>query len=212
MKLLLHCPVIASVCALCACTTVTTNVIATQTGINEITHAGSYAFATLPARAQGSAPREAQYENLLDTRLKQLGLSRQSADHARYLLSVAYDTRLATVAVIDGNCQPAHCDMPDNTCSFLHFGRRWEHSLTLRFFDAAGGGEIYKVVASRRDGEADAQRSAPYLVESALAKVPFTANGIFQVKVSANKKGTAPKVLSVDLVKSNDEADKTPQQ
>jgi Domain of unknown function (DUF4136) len=198
MTALLRCTILTGVCVLSACTTVTTYVTANRTS-TEITATGSYAFASLPTGVQASAPQEEQYESLLDARLKRLGLTKRGPDHARYLLSIAYDTRLARVEVVDDHYKATHCNIADQSTPFLHFGRRWEHSLTLRFFDAASGSEMYRVIAGRRDGETDARHIAPYLAMSALAEVPFTTDGTFRIKLRAARNDIEPKVMSVDV-------------
>ncbi|HEY4351851.1 MAG TPA: DUF4136 domain-containing protein, partial [Paraburkholderia sp.] len=123
---------------------------------------GEHSFTIVRSPVQEANADQARYEDLVRVELNRYGFVDQAAGHARYVLSIAYDTRPASVAVDTGDCKELACQSGSGT-GFVWFGRAWQHSLTLRFFDPASGDEVYKVSASSRDRDADTQHAVPYL-------------------------------------------------
>lgn len=155
----------------------------------------SYVLARSPL--QDDTPDHREYETLIRTELGKYGFADASELHAHYMLSIAYDTRLAGVGVGTADCQSADCGSPAAQPSFSLFGRHaYRHSLTLRFFEQTSGHEVYKVSASSVDHDADPLHAIPYLVKSALAQFPFADHPDWRVKLRANESG-APQVISV---------------
>lgn len=161
----------------------------------------TYAVTRLPS--QDSNPAYAQYETLVQSELAKYGFSAANDGHTRYLLSLAYETRPATVGFAAGDCAAA-ASAPTADCrnasetSASFFGRRaYRHTLTLRFLERASGDEAYKVSATSRDHDADPLHAIPYLVKSALAQFPYSGHTDWQVKLQAKDEASAPDVVSV---------------
>jgi hypothetical protein len=187
----------ASLCLLAGCAGVQTEVLTSQTQ-NDLQLEHSYAIARSPL--QEASPDEARYEALVRSELGRHGLVDTAAAQARYVLSIAYDTRPASVAVGTEDCAAASCRNADSA-RFLWFDRSWRHTLTLRFLDPANGVEVYKVSATKRDGVADVQRAAPYLVKSALAQLPFVQHRRWRMELQPTAApDESPVLLSVEPV------------
>jgi hypothetical protein len=157
----------------------------------------SYVLARSPL--QDDTPDHREYEALIRTELGKYGFADATELHAHYMLSIAYDTRLAGVGVGTAGCPEADCSSPGQA-SFSLFGHSYKHSLTLRFFEQTNGHEVYKVSASSVDHDADPQHAIPYLVKSALAQFPFADHPDWRVKLRANAEGGTPQVVSVKPV------------
>ncbi|NIE64521.1 DUF4136 domain-containing protein [Burkholderia sp. Ax-1719] len=158
--------------------------------------ASTYRFARTPAQAD--AGDNLPYEALLREGLAQRGFQ-QGADAARYLVSAAWASRPADVTVATGDCKGGCA--PAEGPSLPWFGHRYVHTLTLRFFTLPDGQEAYKVSAEKRDRNADAQQALPYLVASALAKMPYAGAPQWRVKMKdAATAGAMPEVTSVTPV------------
>jgi Domain of unknown function (DUF4136) len=158
----------------------------------------SYVLARSPL--QDDTPDHREYETLIRTELGKYGFADATELHAHYMLSIAYDTRLAGVGVGTTECTGADCSSPGQA-SFSLFGRHaYKHSLTLRFFEQTNGHEVYKVSASSVDHDADPLHAIPYLVKSALAQFPFADHPDWRVKLRASDGGGAPQVVSVKPV------------
>lgn len=157
--------------------------------------ARTYTLARTPL--QDGSDDHTQYEALVRAELDKYGFSDTPGQGAHYLLSIAYDTRLATIGVETGDCTSDNCGGPARA-SFSWFGRRsYRHALTLRFFDKATGHELYKVSAASEDHDAEPLHAIPYLVKSALAQFPFDGGPDWRVKLSTDEAGGAPRVVSV---------------
>ncbi|HEV3424113.1 MAG TPA: DUF4136 domain-containing protein [Paraburkholderia sp.] len=155
----------------------------------------TYALARTPL--QEASPDHTQYETWVRTELGKYGFADAPGQRAHYLLSIAYDTRLAAVGVDATGCANEGCSSPGQA-SFSWFGHRaYTHSLTLRFFEPASGHEAYKVSATSQDHDADPLHAIPYLVKSALAKFPFADHPDWRVKLRPDDAGGAPQVISV---------------
>ncbi|WP_144137445.1 DUF4136 domain-containing protein [Paraburkholderia sp. BCC1884] len=157
--------------------------------------ARTYTIARPPSQdASASAP---SFETLLRAELAKQGFVDTQDLPAHYLLSIAYDTRPATISVATKDCPPGECDRATPAPFSLFDGPVYQHGLTLRFFERASGREIYKVSAMSRDRDADALHAMPSLVKSALARFPFDAPPDWRVKLRAHAAGGVPEVTSV---------------
>jgi Domain of unknown function (DUF4136) len=185
----------ASFCFLGGCAGVRTDVLTSQ-GQNDLQLKFSYEIARSPVQVASSA--QARYETLVRSELGRYGLVDAEAGRARYVLSIAYNTRAASVAVDADDCKGSSCRNPGGA-RFLWFGHAWRHSMTLRFFDPASGDEVYKVSATSLDGDADPQHAIPYLVKGALARLPFSQHRRWRVNQTTGH-GKTPQMLSVEPV------------
>lgn len=160
----------------------------------------TYALARQPLRATDANPLDAECESLVQQALGRRGFAAAPTGGARYRLSVAYDTHAAAVGVADEDCA-AGGDCGERAKEpFAWPGvRTFVHSLTLRFFDQTSGREVYKASASSRDRDAGSGDAMPYLVESALARVPFAGagDGHWAVKLRRGEGGAAPGLVAV---------------
>ncbi|HKT95780.1 MAG TPA: DUF4136 domain-containing protein [Paraburkholderia sp.] len=144
--------------------------------------AATYRLARTPAQADAGEPLP--YEPLLEAGLAQRGFKESTSGTTRYLVSAAWASRPADVTVATGN--PGACVggcVPSEGPSFPWFGKRYVHTLTLRFFTLPDGHEAYKVSAEKRDRNADAQQALPYLVAGALARLPYAGAPQWRVKM-----------------------------
>lgn len=158
----------------------------------QLREGATYALTHMPSQDANAA--QPSIDTLLRDELAARGLMEATDSTARYLLSVAYDTRAATVGV--ATCTADACDEP--AAQPARFGRRaYRHSLTLRFFERASGDEQYKVSAVTIDRNADALHATPVLIKSALAKLPFDAPPDWRVKLRQDTESGAPVVVSV---------------
>jgi hypothetical protein len=166
--------------------------------------------------SQATDPIHERYEIRARDELAGYGFVEASPDalpHPRYRVSIAYDTHPVSVSIEERDCgsaeTSAETSVTDNGtdvagCAPLEarpaVGHgRYVHSLTLRFFDWATGKEIYKVTSTERNGDEDAAGTTPYLVKSALAKLPYAGHSDWRVKLreAAAGAGGAPEVVSV---------------
>jgi hypothetical protein len=189
--------VMAVLCMLAGCAGVRTDVLALPAkGDVHLEH--SYTIVRSPV--QEANADQARYEDLVRNELDRYGFVSMVDGRARYVLSIAYDTRPASVAVDAGDCRDLPCQNGGGP-GFVWFGRAWRHSLTLRFFDPASGDEVYEVSAASRDSNADAKHAMPYLAKSALAQLPFSEYRHWSVKLHpAATPGDAPRLISVEPV------------
>ncbi|HKR38086.1 MAG TPA: DUF4136 domain-containing protein [Paraburkholderia sp.] len=191
-KVMLCAMLVASIAGLAGCTGVTADVQATGA---HIVMQGERTYAIVRSPSQRTGGVLEQYEALIRSELRNYGLVNGAGDQARYMMSLAFDTRPAVVGVSAGDCRGGICDGPKSPV-FPGFGRRYEHSLTLRFFEAMSGTEVYKVIATSGDRDADPAHSAPYLVKSALAQFPFPAQGSWRITLRAGEGVAGPEVAS----------------
>lgn len=155
----------------------------------------TYAITRMPSQeASADQPR---FETLLADELAKQGFVATAGPSARYLLSIAYDTRPASVGVAETGCASGDCGRASAAPFSLFGGRAYRHALTLRFFERASGQEIYKVSASSSDRDADSLHAMPTLVKSALARFPFDPPPDWRVKLRAGDTAGVPTVLSV---------------
>ncbi|MFM0058586.1 DUF4136 domain-containing protein [Paraburkholderia phytofirmans] len=155
----------------------------------------TYTIARMPS--QETSADHPQFESLLVSELAKQGFVAATAESARYLLSVAYDTRPATIGVNENGCTSGDCQRGPAAPFSLFGGPAYQHALTLRFFERASGQEVYKVSAVSSDRDADPLHATPTLVKSALARFPFDAPPDWRVKLRADETGGVPTVTSV---------------
>lgn len=204
VKTLLSISLLPMLGVLAGCAGVTTEVAATGGLPAAGAAAVNYRFAPTPAQAD--AGEILPYQALLHDGLAQHGFNAGPPEAASYLVSVAWATRPADVKVVAADCSGGCA--PAEGPSFPWFGRPYVHTLTLRFFALPGGAEAYKVEAVKRDRNANASEAVPWLVASALARLPYAGAPQWRVKLkSAAQPGTAseavpgmPDVLSVSPV------------
>lgn len=159
---------------------------------------GTRTYTLLRTPLQDANVDHTQYETLVRAELEKYGFSDTPGQDGHYLLSIAYDTRLAMIGVAAGDCTGDNCG-GTAPASFSWFARRsYQHALTLRFFDKQDGRELYKVSATSEDHDAEPLHAIPYLVKSALAKFPFDGHPDWRVKLRADEAGGAPRVVSVE--------------
>jgi hypothetical protein len=155
----------------------------------------TYTIARMPS--QETSADHPQFESLLVSELAKQGFVAATAESARYLLSVAYDTRPATIGVNENGCTSGDCQRGPAAPFSLFGGPGYRHALTLRFFERASGQKVYKVSAVSSDRDADPLHAMPTLVKSALARFPFDAPPDWRVKLRADETGGVPTVTSV---------------
>lgn len=149
---------------------------------------------------QDAAADQPPFVALLRNELARHGFTDAADRPAQYLLSIAHDTRPATVGVGMKDCAPRECDMAGAAPFSLFGSRAYRHTLTLRFFDRMSGEERYKVSAVIVDRDADPLQAMPALVKSALARFPFDAPPDWRVKLDAKRTGEVTGVVSVKPV------------
>ena len=155
----------------------------------------TYAITRMPSQA--ASADQPRFEALLTDELAKQGFVVTAGPSARYLLSMAYDTRPATIGVAETGCASSDCARAPAASFSLFGGPAYRHALTLRFFERASGQEVYKVSASSSDRDADPLPAMPTLIKSALARFPFDAPPDWRVKLRAGDTGGVPTVLSV---------------
>ncbi len=186
--------VAACVLALAGCAAVTTDV---QVSGSPLVLQGERTYAIVQTPTQETGTARQQYEALIHNELGHYGLVDRDVDRASYMLSLAYDTRPAAVGVTVGDCAGSACNGAAQP-SFSLFGREYQHSMTLRLFEASTGKEVYKVTAISRDRNADTLHPIPWLVKSAFAQFPFNEYGSWRVKLrNASDAAAQPEVVTV---------------
>ncbi|MCG5073275.1 DUF4136 domain-containing protein [Paraburkholderia tagetis] len=204
MKVLMTICTLSTLAALAGCAGASADVRASGDLSATDAAAATYRLARTPAQDDAGEPLP--YEPLLRAGLAQRGFKEGSPEAAHYLVSAAWASRPADVAVSTASCTGG-C-VPSEGPSFPWFGTRYVHTLTLRFFALPDGHEAYKVSAEKRDRDADAQKALPYLVAGALARLPYAGAPQWRVKLkeaapAANQTGTQagapamPDVISV---------------
>ncbi|WP_408340237.1 DUF4136 domain-containing protein [Paraburkholderia metrosideri] len=160
--------------------------------------ARTYTISRMPS--QDASTDHPQFETMLRDELAKNGFIDTAGKSAHYLLSIAYDTRPATVGVSVKDCAPGACERAPEPPFALFGGRAYQHSLTLRLFEQSSGQEVYSVNAASSDRDADPLHAMPALVKSALAKFPFDAPPDWRVKLRTDQASGMPNVVSVKPV------------
>jgi len=158
---------------------------------------GEQTYAIARTQPQQHSADFARAEKLLRDELAAHGFADTADKSAHYLVSIAYSTRPASIGIGGNECAPADCARGRDGLGALLFGREYQHTLTLRFFDYASGTERYKVSAVFVDRDADPVHAMPLLVKTALAKLPFDEPADWRVKFSIDKASGAPNVESM---------------
>lgn len=185
VKVLMTICTLSTLAALAGCAGATADVRAT--GELGATGAGAatYRLARTPAQAEAGKPLAD--EPLLRAALAQRGFQEGTTENARYLVSAAWASRPDDVTVAthtaDGSGSCIGGCVPSEGPPLPWFGKRYVHTLTLRFFTLPDGHEAYKVSAEKRDHNADAQQALPYLVAGALARLPYAGAPQWRVKL-----------------------------
>ncbi|MGF6641415.1 DUF4136 domain-containing protein [Paraburkholderia sp. 35.1] len=159
---------------------------------------GEQTYSLARTQPQDDSADHPQVEKLLRDELAKHGFVDTAGKPAHYLLSMAYSTRPASIGIGGEDCAPADCGAGSDGPGALLFGRKYQHALTLRFFDYASGTERYKVGAVFLDRDADPLHALPLLVKTALAKLPFDAPADWRVKLSIDKTSGVPNVDSME--------------
>ncbi|MGF6723540.1 hypothetical protein P3T43_002895 [Paraburkholderia sp. GAS41] len=161
---------------------------------------GEHSYALVRSPLQDGLPDHMEYETLIRAELVKYDFADVARERAHYLLSIAYDTRLAAIKVKSADCAQQGCS-GGGEGAFSLFGRHaYQHSLTLRFFEQTSGSEVYTVSAVSEDHDADPLHAIPYLVKSALAQFPFADHADWRVKLRADAADGSPKVVSMKPV------------
>ncbi|TKC86701.1 DUF4136 domain-containing protein [Trinickia terrae] len=164
---------------------------------------GERSYELVRAPSQSDSPLQRQYEALVRDELALHGFA--SDGGARYLVSLAFDTRSAAVRVASGDCAhaaggaDAACGGPETAApAWMWPGEHpFVHTLTLRFFERSSGREVYRVFAASRGHDADPARASAYLVKSVFAQFPFADHEAWRVKLHPAEQGAAPGIVSV---------------
>ncbi|WP_183085222.1 DUF4136 domain-containing protein [Trinickia fusca] len=161
----------------------------------------TYALARTRALSRDVGPVQIRYEALVREELARQGFMAAPADTAHYLVSLTYEARGAGVVVARAECAASDgCADPAARASGSRSSGSTVHSLTLRFFEGSSGREVYKVTASRRERDTDPASAIPYLVKSALARLPYQghADWSIQFKDGNGSSDTGPDVVTVE--------------
>jgi hypothetical protein len=142
-----------------------------------------------------------QSERWIEAELARHGFVAADDARAAYRVSIAFDTRPASVGVSEQDCVGSACAGTgagglSGGFGTLFGGPRYRHSLTLRFFSNATGAERYTVSAASEDRDPRIVPALPYLVKSALARLPYGGEAGWRVKLRTAADG-APEVVSV---------------
>lgn len=199
--LLMSAALAVAVASLTGCAGLSADVHATGPANSAVVLPGGSTYTMMRTPLQDGSADHPPFEALLRDELAKRGFTDAADKPARYLLSIAYDTRPAAIGVGLKDCVPRECE-PAPDAPFALFGSRaYRHSLTLRFFDRASGEERYKVSAVTADRDADPLHAMPALVKSALAKFPFDAPPDWRVALRVDQTGDGPEVVSVKPVR-----------
>lgn len=162
----------------------------------------TYRFAPAAIERRDEA-RDATAPNALRDGLAQHGFveTKPDAQAARYLVSVAQETRTAEISVLSASECAERCPRGEPPSPW--FGQRYVHTLTLRFFALPDGGEAYRVSAVKRDRNADMEQALPYLVAGALAQLPYDGAPRWRVQMrEPGKPGAMPEIVSVKRLRN----------
>lgn len=192
--------VAASTVLLTGCADVRTNVHATaSSGFADGER--TYALARTRALSRDVGPVRIRYEAFVREELARQGFTVAPAGAAHYLVSLAYEAHGVSVVAASAECAASDvCADPAARASGSQGAGATVHSLTLRFFESSSGREVYKVTASRRERDADPASAIPYLVKSALARLPYQGHEDWsiQFKDGNGNTDTGPDVVAVE--------------
>lgn len=162
----------------------------------------TYAFTRNPDQRQSI--EQSTYEQDVADVLSTHAFRQVAEPQARYLVGLAYGSRMDTVTVAQpvfynpwpgsywgpwnpwgpwGPYQPAYVNQTYPVYS---------HALGIRITDKASGKELYNVNARTSGDDPSLVRAMPYLVRSALASFPLANGTVTQVRFPVDKNGGAP--------------------
>ncbi|WP_322107084.1 DUF4136 domain-containing protein [Paraburkholderia sp. J41] len=162
----------------------------------------TYAFTRNPEQRQSI--EQSTYEQYVAEGLATHAFRQVAEPQARYLVGLAYGSRMDTVTVAQpvfynpwpgpywgpwnpwgpwGPYQPAYVNQTYPVYS---------HALGIRITDKASGKELYNVSARTSGDDPSLVRAMPYLVRSALASFPLANGTVTQVRFPVDKDGSAP--------------------
>ncbi|WP_085489712.1 DUF4136 domain-containing protein [Paraburkholderia susongensis] len=150
-----------------------------------------------------TSPQEAGdyvvYESLVDTELSKYGFALTLADRGSYIVSLAYDTRYANVLIDAGDRDCSSAPGVEQHVGTNFLGRPiYSHSLTVRFFERFTGREVYGATSTVEDTNPEATAAIPYLVKSALARLPYRNGENWKVMFDRRIAGEVPQVKLIE--------------
>ncbi|CAM2158330.1 MULTISPECIES: DUF4136 domain-containing protein [Paraburkholderia] len=162
----------------------------------------TYAFTRNPT--QEHSIEQSTYENLVADGLDVQAFHQVPEPQARYLVGLAYGSRMDTVTVAQPvfyNPWPSPYWGPFNPWGpWGPYGPAYvnqsypvySHALSIRITEKGSGKEVYNVSARTSGDDPSLVRVMPYLVRSALANFPLQNGTVTQVKLPLDKQGGAP--------------------
>ncbi|PXW26668.1 DUF4136 domain-containing protein [Paraburkholderia caballeronis] len=193
---------------LSGCTTYVTSQVtafSNWTGGSDATR--TYAFARSPA--QQNSIEQATYEQLVADGLATHAFRLVAEPQARYLIALAYGSRMDQVNVPQpvfynawagpywGPFNPWGPWGPFPPTFVNQTVPLYSHVLGIRITERASGHEVYNVTARTSGDEPSLVRAMPYLVRSALADFPL-ANGVVRtVRLPSGSGGGVPNEVAV---------------
>lgn len=183
---------------LSGCTTYVTSQVTAFSDWRGGDAAPTYAFARSPN--QQSSIEQETYERLVASGLAGHGFQLVNEAKARYLVGIAYGSRM------DQEIVPVLLDTPrpgPYWGAFNPWGPWgpfpptfvnqtilvYSHALGIRITERAGGREVYNVTARTSGDEPSLVRVMPYLVQSALAEFPLANGAVRTVRLPAGSGG-----------------------
>ncbi|CAG9188945.1 putative lipoprotein transmembrane [Paraburkholderia tropica] len=162
----------------------------------------TYAFARNPD--QEHSIEQSTYENLVADGLAVQAFHQVPQPQARYLVGLAYGSRMDTVTVpqpVYYNPWPGPYWGPFNPWGpWGPYGPGYvnqtypvySHALSIRITEKGSGKEVYNVSARTSGDDPSLVRVMPYLVRSALANFPLQNGTVTEVKLPLDSHGGAP--------------------
>lgn len=162
----------------------------------------TYAFTRNPEQQQSI--EQSTYENFVADGLSSYAFRQVPERQARYLVGLAYGSRMDTVTVpqpVFYNPWPSPYWGPINPWGpWGPWGPAYvnqtypvySHALGIRITGKASGKEVYNVTARTSGDDPSLVRVMPYLVRSALSNFPLQNGSVQQVRLPVDKNGGAP--------------------
>jgi hypothetical protein len=169
----------------------------------------TYAFARNPD--QKHSIEEETYERIVADGLAQYAFRQVGEGQARYLVGLAYGSRMDQVTVAQPvfyNPWPAPYWGPFNPWGAwgayapAYVNQTYPvytHALGIRITDKATGKELYNVTARTSGDEPSLVRAMPYLARSALSNFPLANGSVQEVKLPVEKNGGAPNEVAAPM-------------
>jgi hypothetical protein len=162
----------------------------------------TYAFTRNPD--QQRSIEQSTYESIVAGGLSGYAFREVPQAQARYLVALAYGSRMDTVTVAQpvfynpwpgpywGPINPWGPWGPYGPAYVNQTYPVYSHALGIRISEKASGKEVYNVTARTSGDEQSLVRVMPYLVRSALSNFPLQNGTVTQVKLPVDKNGGAP--------------------